>query len=568
MRSYKLSYMAVITIAACISFTSCTDNDYDLSDIDTNARFTVKDLVIPVNLDDVELDCVIDLKEDSKIKKDGNEYAFIEDGEFASNTITVNPFTTNSSQFHSSKNIRLITDEHTNIHKRAADNRKSLAHADLKNGTRINTSTANVDASIIAVDRINTEMDILVALQFNGLTPYINKIDIKELELKLLKGLDLTTNIGSYDAESGVLNIGDTQTTTSHKIELRFHITGIDVHKSGTTLENGFFNISDSIYVKSGQLIIYSNQVKGSTTPILPNEVEYILTADIGACSVKSFSGSIKYDITGIDIDPIDLSDMPDILSQKGTNLILENPQIYINVNNPLYEKYHLFAQTKLSLKGNNTYETDEDIVLDQTVKTLVLSPYKPQHMYQGFETAQHVEFKNLGKVISGEQIPNQVDINLLSPVIPEQHVTDFVLGDVIPPVKGKWKLYAPLDLTSSSLIRYTKTWDDWQDEDLDGLTVEKATVNATITSDVPLALNVNFILLGREGRLSGKTTLAANAKNVELEIPLTGTAVSKIYGMTIDVTIQGSGNLITPSQKIIVEKLNAKVSGYYDKEF
>lgn len=34
MSSYKLSYIAVITIAAYISFDSCTDNDYDLSDID------------------------------------------------------------------------------------------------------------------------------------------------------------------------------------------------------------------------------------------------------------------------------------------------------------------------------------------------------------------------------------------------------------------------------------------------------------------------------------------------------------------------------------------------------
>ena len=37
---------------------------------------------------------------------------------------------------------------------------------------------------------------------------------------------------------------------------------------------------------------------------------------------------------------------------------------------------------------------------------------------------------------------------------------------------------------------------------------------------------------------------------------------------MTIDVMIQGSGSTISPSQKIVVKNLNAKVSGYYDKEF
>ena len=571
MSRYIFLYMIVMGLSLCFSLTSCTDNDYDLSDIDTNARFSVNDLIIPINLDEIKLDYVIDLKTDSKIKKNDDGYTYIVDGEFASNTITVKPFTTNSSQYQSSKSIKLITDVNTNAHKRASENRKPLAHADIRNSTAIKASTANVDSSIIAVDRVGTEMNILLTLQFNGLTPYIHLININNLELKLLKGLNMTSDIGYYDSESGMLNIGDTQTTTDHRLELNLHITGIDANKTGVTLENGFFNIDDSVYVKSGQLVIYSDQVKDPTHPFLPNEVGYTLSANIGSCTVKSFTGIIKYDITGINIDPIDLSDLPDILSQEGTDLILENPQIYVNINNPLYQKYHLFAKAGLCLTGNETYKTDSDaVVINQADNSFVLSPFKPQKLCQGFEHAQHVVFSDLGKVISseGKKIPNQVDVKLISPMIPEQHVTDFILGDPIQPVKGNWMLYAPLTLTSSSIIKYTKTWDDWQDKELDGLTIEKAEVNATISSDVPLDLDVSFTLLGKEGKLTGKATLAANAINSEIIIPLTGTSISKIYGMTIDVMIQGSGSTISPSQKIVVKNLNAKVSGYYDKEF
>lgn len=571
MSRYILLYIIVIGLSLSFSLTSCTDNDYDLSDIDTNARFSVNDLIIPINLDEIKLDYVIDLKTDSKIKKNDDGYTYIVDGEFASNTITVKPFTTNSSQYQSSKSIKLITDVNTNVHKRASENRKPLAHADIRNSTAIKASTANIDSSIIAVDRVGTEMNILLTLQFNGLTPYIHQININELEIKLLKGLNMTSDIGYYDSESGMLNIGDTQTTTDHRLELNLHITGIDAKKTGVTLENGFFNIDDSVYVKSGQLVIYSDQVKDPTHPFLPNEVDYTLSANIGSCTVKSFTGIIKYDITGINIDPIDLSDLPDILSQEGTDLILENPQIYVNINNPLYQKYHLFAKAGLCLTGNETYKTASDaVVINQAENSFVLSPFKPQKLCQGFEHAQHVVFSDLGKVISseGKKIPNQVDVKLISPMIPEQHVTDFILGDPIQPVKGNWMLYAPLTFTSSSIIKYTKTWDDWQDKDLDGLTIEKAEVNATISSNVPLDLDVSFTLLGKEGKLTGKATLAANAINSEINIPLTGTTISKIYGMTIDVMIQGSGSTISPSQKIVVKNLNAKVSGYYDKEF
>ena len=478
MSRYIFLYMIVMGLSLCFSLTSCTDNDYDLSDIDTNARFSVNDLIIPINLDEIKLDYVIDLKTDSKIKKNDDGYTYIVDGEFASNTITVKPFTTNSSQYQSSKSIKLITDVNTNVHKRASENRKPLAHADIRNSTAIKASTANIDSSIIAVDRVGTEMNILLTLQFNGLTPYIHQININELEIKLLKGLNMTSDIGYYDSESGMLNIGDTQTTTDHRLELNLHITGIDAKKTGVTLENGFFNIDDSVYVKSGQLVIYSDQVKDPTHPFLPNEVDYTLSANIGSCTVKSFTGIIKYDITGINIDPIDLSDLPDILSQEGTDLILENPQIYININNPLYQKYHLFAKAGLCLTGNEMYKTaSEAVVINQADNSFVLSPFKPQKLCQGFEHAQHVVFSDLGKVISseGKKIPNQVDVKLISPMIPEQHVTDFILGDPIQPVKGNWMLYAPLTLTPSSIIKYTKTWDDWQDKELDGLTIEKA---------------------------------------------------------------------------------------------
>lgn len=559
MKRNKLLFYAVVVLI-CAGFISCIDNDYDLSDIDTNVRFSVKDLVIPVNIDVIELDGMLDLKYNSKIKKNGNEYAFMVDGDFSSNSIFVNTITFNSSQLQSSKRIEL--------NKSASETDKPLAYANLKNATAIKTSTAKVDPSIVSVDSFTTDMDIRINLQFNGLTPYIKRLGVKDLKIKLLRGLkDLKTNIGSYDPETGVLDIGDTQTTSDHKLELSLYITKVDAKKIGITNENGTFFLNDSISVISGQIVIYQDQIKGSALPVLPTFVEYTLSVNFGVCTVKSFSGKIKYDITGVNIDPIDLNDIPVLLSQKGTNIILENPQIYLNVNNPLYQNYNLIAKTGLSLKGNETYSTFSNaIVLNHTENSFVLSPYNPQKKYDGFENAQPVLFENLGKVISGEQIPSQVEVKLISPMIPEQRVTNFNLGVSIPPVKGKWLLYAPLNLTTSSTIKYSKTWDNWQDKDLDGLTVEKAQISATITSDVPLTLDVSFTLLGRKGEMSGKASLAADTKDKVIVIPLTGTSVSEIYGLTIDVTTRGGG-LISPSQKMIVKNLSAKVTGHYDRE-
>ena len=567
-----IPFIAFVAIATWTTLVSCTDNDYDLSDVDTNARFNVKNLVIPVNLDDIKLDCVLDIEDDSKIKKNGDEYAVIEEGDFSSNAITVNPFTTNGDYFESSKNMKLEPVGNS-ISKRAPDGK--LASAKIpNNATIIKTSAANVDPSILTVDHVGTEMNINVSIQFDGLIDYIKQIAIEGLEIQYLTGLEMTPSIGTYDAESGLLTIGNTMTTENHRFEINLHITGINREQAGITFENNFFNIDKEVYVKQGELALYADQIKNAATLLtgLPEDVKYTLAANIGACTVKSFSGKIKYGITGINIDPIDMSDIPEMLSQEGTNLFLENPQIYLNVNNPLYQKgYNLFAQTGLSLTGNATYATANDAIkLDKPYGSFVLAPDTQNIKYKVFEkqNVKGVIFSNLGEVLSGGKIPSKIDVELLTPVIPEQQVNNFILGDPLPPISGKWQLYAPLSLTSSSIIKYTKRWDDWQDEDLDGLTVENAVINATMSSDVPLALEVSFTLLGREGKLSGKTTLSANANNEPIEISLTtGTPVSKIYGLEIDARIKGSGKSISPSQKITVKNLKAKVNGHYDKE-
>ena len=80
--------------AATLCLSSCTNNDYDLSDIDTTVGVNVKELTIPLNLDVITLDAMLDMDENSQIKKQENgEYAVVESGTFHSSTIKVPGFT-------------------------------------------------------------------------------------------------------------------------------------------------------------------------------------------------------------------------------------------------------------------------------------------------------------------------------------------------------------------------------------------------------------------------------------------------------------------------------------------
>ena len=79
---------------------SCINSDYDLSNIDTTSEFRVNNLIIPMNIDKITLESVLDLPEDSKLQKvtferDGEqvtEYAVIEEGTFNSDIIDIPSF--------------------------------------------------------------------------------------------------------------------------------------------------------------------------------------------------------------------------------------------------------------------------------------------------------------------------------------------------------------------------------------------------------------------------------------------------------------------------------------------
>jgi len=569
----KKKLIPILIACAIPAFFSCTDSDYDLSDIDTSARFKVNDLVVPVNMEAITLDCALDLNEDSKVKKCGDEYAVVEQGDFTSSAIEVKTFTADGGEYQSSQSIDLIEDHAPTIpasRKPIRGNAVRLAHADIPgNSTDIKASTDQADPSVIAIDRIGTEMNIRLTLQFTGLTQFIKMIDVEELEIQFLKGLELETSAGSYNPETGKLTIGDALTDLTHKLGIDLHITGFDAAKAGITLENRTFSIDSQARVTNGRLAVYSDQVATSLPIDLPESIGYTLAASVGQCSVTTFTGKIRHDITGIDIAPIDLTNIPEMLTQEGTNIILDNPQIYLELNNPLRQSgYALNVQAGMSLTGNSTYSTAHDaIVLDKSQNQFLLSPHAPKALYAGFDQARHVPFPDLSKVVSGNAIPQHIGIDIIAPMVPTQQVNNFILGNTLPAVQGHWLFYAPLNLTESSAIKFTKTWDEWQDEDLDGLTVQQGEVTATFSSDVPLALDITFTLLGREGEMKGNATLAANASDVVLSIPLSGPGVSKIYGLTIDARIQGGGRTLSPSQKISVKDMRATVSGYYDRE-
>lgn len=605
MQQRILQLAGAICLVLCLS--ACVDDDYDLGDIDTTARFSVDGLVVPVNLETVTLSAVLDLEDDSKIQLFDGEYAFVQSGTYESDPIEVPSFTALEPDIDPIENsIGLTLDALSNY--QAPARKSSASDSDTRlfyyefneDVTDIDVESEYVDEAIISVDEVkckSTQMHVTFTIE--GLEQIAEELAIEELKMYFIPGLTCTVEGGSYDPETGIITV-DTETTTNHTLALTLYVTALD-SRSGMAIEDHYFVFHQQAIIIEGRVAVYESQIKSSFLSsagsldvnallrAVPDEITYNCQPSVDDIEVISFSGVIDYNVEELNIDAVELTGIPDVLSQTGTNLSLANPQIYLTMNNPVYD-CGAYVQTGLTLAAvRGTEETpfvlDEDIVLDTEDNAYCLSPTAPATYYSGtvegeevsFADCEHLTFSTLGNILSGDELPDAIDIQPTNPRLPEQGVTDFPLNTTLDPVGGVYVFYAPLELTEDARIVYADTLDDWNDEDVDAIVVEELSVSAEIYTDIPITLDfvVYPITFGGQKITDNGSVVKGELNNVlvgkentPIEISTTGT-VTHLDGIIFEARVSGSSDSETlkADQVIQMENVKATVTGYYEKE-
>ena len=608
----KKELLRLLPVAAVLLTASCTDKQYDLSDIDTTSRFTANGLVVPLNMEPIKLDAIISIKDDSDIKKDANgNYYFQKESTtaFRSKDVKVEKITIAKPTDISEKvavNIALPQDIMNKIEQYASN--KTIAEiigdADLSSLVGINANTpvfsidmndkkdfnlkaTGIDSRITRLEKLGFDpLTLTVDVNLYGLKNLVSKITIKDLNVSLPCGMVVSDN-NNYNTKTGILNY-DNLDITNGKATIQATLNALvyaDMEADGAKFdgENHTFSYNKSCAVSGTAEIKASDLNQGATLNMIKNSV----LDDTGyRCDVRfsnnlivnSFSGGINYVIEDINIDPVRISNLPEILQESGTNIELENPQLYLNVNNPFYDN-NITATAGLRIEGNVPVPTDEAgkaLTFDTKNNKIALAPKNEDLLAdliaQGYQYEPFAEMKSL---LSGDnanpekdKVPEILNIKIVNPVLNADNVKDFALGVNHPGITGNWKFYTKLSLTENTVIKYTKTWDNWGSKDLDGLTVENAIVNFTVQKEVAMnADKIKFTLLGKTGELKGETFLQGDEEQ-EITIVMTNAPVKSIYGGKIDVTLKGQGRELNKEQELKISNLRVIVDGYYDKEF
>lgn len=592
----KNHLLAGLTLLSPLALQSCFDNDYDLSDIDTTVRLNTTDLVVPLNLDVITLGQVLEIEEDDAIQTyvdpvTGQEiYAIKKGGTFNADEIDVAKFTVSKPKINptSSKLDLITTDLPLGVTGSYPIISTSAASFDSK--------ATDVDKSIYEIKRVDVITKFTTVLRLKDQN---NKVLAKNiLENLTFQGIKLQFPkeiVGNYKDKSiddnGILDLSDETFTpnTKGELSLEINVTAIDL-----TRGDGKIALNDKhelIFAGDINVIEGDAYIKNVLANELPSTVNFDLEPQIQAIEVTNFTGKLEYKVEDFNVEPIDLSDLPDFLNQQGTNISLKNPQIYLAVTNPL-DEYEVYFQSGFELttmrgKDSQTYTLDGGTFKTQDLTDgehlFVFAPQNPKdvqgYYYEGYEKADFYKFSGLKNMLTVYDkdgnilgMPTKINVNAVDPIMPAQDVEDFQLGVKLKKVTGRYDFFAPLQL-DESYITYTDTIDGWNDEDVDGLTLEKVTVSFDATTTVPYNVELYIIPITLDakeipGVKYSKATLTPNAQDEHVELSITG-KIEHLDGIKIKAIVEAGddADIMAPDMELHVKNSKLTVTGHYDKE-
>ena len=556
---FKTLHYSGLLIGGLVLATSCIDDKYDLSDIDTTTAIKLDNLVVPVNLNEITLDQVLDIDENDPdatitivdgyyaIKKEGNiNETTIELGTIEATAATVPELLVPDIAVPTSLTVSIpeTYTDYSYLVKDVDESIQSVKHLYLKEGEYL-------------------PIEISVGLYGAGDNSIVENLVIaipEEFEA-IYKG---------QQVENGILNLGNLSQTGSEPIWVKGinfitdeHPNGIEAYET----ENGWtLSFEGKIGIKSADIKVEKQSEK----------VTFYAHFSLGGFVVERIVGDIEYQVTPPVINAVSLSDLPDFLSQDDTMLELVNPQIYVSLNNMVGAPCY----TGLSLTPVRDNQTNPNYTVDITVGSnpsedeyfnLLIAPDPKKGAFlntEKWKNSTPVEFTDLKYIIGSKDytgIPKEIEISLVDPIIRGE--VDINLNNPIE-FSGDYMFFTPLSLAEGSTIVYSKEERDFFGDDMEDVRVDVLSLTANVTTNLPFAVTLTAKPLDKNGNpiknIVAKAVIPANASNspINLEFNESFTGLDGVYYEA--VVVVGEDESLAPSQHIKLDNIRAKVSGEY----
>ena len=517
--------------------TGCTNSDYDFNEIDATIGFGGDGLELPASSTmDIPLKDVLDLEENGSVKLDdeGN-YLFQLTGSGSSEANPkIEPIRLEGRSYNANIPISLSA---------SAKATKSLtASSGIPEVKEKMFEYHGVDKSVKSLTKANMKpVTMKLTLGFSGISSVISKI--KKATLTLPGYLSLNRVVGDGNdmpiPTSSRIDIADISTSrdmvlTITSNELLF--SEQDAYGTLSIAEDGKIDMDGYFGLKIDDFELTGTPSTANMSIAAKVEVENIeLTSATGVFDPEVNFGTLgEVDVTGV----------PDFLSDDNVVADLANPQILLTINNEM----NVAATVKATVTATKSGQTTATVQLPEmyieknsvspTTQICICREKTPELTAQYGEKNVYA-VSNLSTLIN--KIPDHVSIGNVEARADQSKEATVEFGKPYH-ITPNYEVYAPLAFGKDAVIEYSDQFDGWND-DIDDLELSENTyvrLTADAISKVPAALILEATPLG-VGGADISNLIEVNIKKGEVSASTDGeTAVTSPLEVEIREKVKG----------------------------
>lgn len=487
---------SALLVAGFLTLTGCTNNDYDLNNVDATMGFGSESLVIPnSSTKDIPLKDVLDLKEDGCVVTDaaGNYLFQLAGGDVEAAKPNISPIILD---------VTNVFDGIISLSSTASTGAKARRAP----GSSLHIASPKVmmfeyhgnDKAVKSLNEAEIDKtDISIRLDFSNISAAVSNIESATLTLPAYLSIShpVIKNGNGVPTLNGS-KVTITDISTAHPLEL-----------SLTTQKLDFTNQNDhgSLIIKNGAIDLtgyFSIALQCNVTGAMPDNPT--IKAKIGVAdrtiTMRSATGIFDPTINLSSLGEVDVTGLPDFLDDDDVVADLDNPQILLTVNNNMDVAATVSATVISTKEGRELARVTlpEMSVAKNGLSKICICRQKTSELTQQYGEANVYAVSNLSTLIN--RIPDHikiVDVNAHA----KAEVATIVFGKEYQ-VKPSYKVNAPLAFGENANIVYEDSFTGWND-DIDELDLAKGTyieVTANVENKVPAYLTVKAYPVDAQG--------------------------------------------------------------------
>lgn len=553
----KCRLLPAMTLLGGLALASCVNSDYDFNEVDATMGFGGEGLELPgSSTDTIKLADVLDLGDDDCVKvRPNGDYVFEQVGD------NVEPAQPEIAPISVTQRQSVSYDIDINVEpatRSAGDARAVTVVLSADGDMQSFEYDGDKSAEVVGLDYAETDANLSFSLHFPaGLSSVVASLDEISIQMPSFMELsDVSANIGADGSWSiDGSRIVFSNITTSRDLTVSARVSRL---RFGVSDELGSLGIDGDKIVLDGRVHVSMNSV----ATVSGGSIEGLTASSdfaIDDMQITSVTGRFDPEIDLVNLGDVEITGVPDFLTDGNVRVDLYNPQILLTLNSDL--------NMGGFVGGTLTSWKDGQPIASVTVPEMAVRAGGMTEMcicrngegIEGFDVVQVVP--ELSTLI--ETIPDRITFEGTARADRNQ-TCEFELGHRYT-VQPAYRVEAPIAFAENAQIVYKDTIDEWHEdiEDFELSDNSYITFTANIENRVPAYLTLSAYAIDVDGQRMGDDEIKVEVSNTVIasadgetssETPLTirvsqndGRALSRLDGLVFDVTASASDGGANP---------------------